>query len=129
MRTPIALLFALVACVACSPPPDAPTPPPAQYSGRGTIIVGSIVDLTGLCIKNAVAEIVAGPGVGARITQIADCDSWSDVPGFTFSGLTPGDKPTIRASAAGYVSEERTVTATWPTVAYASFGLLKAGQD
>ena len=36
-----------------------------------------------------------------------------------------GDKPTIRASAAGYVSQERAVTATGPWGAYASFELLK----
>ena len=127
MRTTMALLFSLFACVACSPLPDAPEAPAGgpRLSASGTIIIGSIVDVTGVCIKDAVAEIVAGPGVGARITQKGDCDAWSDVPGFTFN-LAPGDTPTIRASAAGHVSQERAVTATWPAVAYASFGLVKA---
>jgi hypothetical protein len=126
MRTTIAPLFALVACVACSPPPDAPDPQPILSSAKGAIIVGSIVDEAGVCIEGAVAEIVGGPAVGTRIRQITPCDSWSDLPGFTFSVLTPGDRPTIRATADGYVAEERTVTATSPAVAYVSFGLLKA---
>jgi hypothetical protein len=128
MRTPIALLFAVsaAASVACSPPPDAPEPLPVVVSSaNGTAITGSIVDGTGVCIEDAIAEIVAGPAAGTRTPQATPCDSWSDLPGFTFRNLAIGDKPTIRASAPGYVSQERAVPATWPSVAYASFELLR----
>ena len=65
---------------------------------------------SGICILGAAVEVIAGQGLGQSATQ-EPCDIWW-VGGITFNNLTPGVEMTLRASAAGYVSEEKTVIPT-----------------
>ena len=68
-----------------------------------------VVDPTGVCIVGATVEVVRGQGLGQTITQTTPCDAWAYDGGVLFKDLTPGVEMTLRASASGYASQERTV--------------------
>ena len=53
-------------------------------------------------------EVVRGQAQGQRIMQETPCDAWSYGGGFTFTGLSPGVEMTLRASAPGWSTEEKT---------------------
>ena len=91
------------------PPPTSPSPPsPTQDASAWVwaMVVGE--DGSGLCILDATVEVVAGQGLGQCATQSEPCDIWW-VGGVDFRNLTPGVEMTLRASASGYVPEEKTV--------------------
>ena len=94
------------------PPPTSPSPPsPTQDASAWVwaMVVGE--DGSGLCILDATVEVVAGQGLGQRATQSEPCDIWW-VGGVDFRKLTPGVEMTLRASASGYIPEEKTVIPT-----------------
>ena len=69
-------------------------------------MAGMVLSNSGGCIKDAVVEIVAGQGVGRKMTQTAPCSWWDWEDGFLFTDLVPDVELTIRASAFGYDSKE-----------------------
>jgi len=60
------------------------------------------------CIRGAMVEIVAGPGLGRTSGQPDTCDPWNE-DGFWFYDLPLGATVTLRATASGYQSEDRDV--------------------
>jgi hypothetical protein len=116
------IALAALALGACSrespslldPTPDSgisgPTPPPADPATSGWIWAMA-VGKDGGCIPGATFTVVSGQSyVGEVITQQTPCGVWDygDV-GIMLRGLTPGVAMTLRASAAGYWTVERTV--------------------
>ena len=77
-----------------------PTPRPAS-------LFGAVVDSFFVCIPDAMVEVVRGQAQGQRMTQRTPCDLY-DAPGFVLSGLSPGVEMTLRASAPGWSTEEKT---------------------
>jgi hypothetical protein len=78
-----------------------------------------VVDQSGVCIDGASVRVVRGQRLGADASQEMPCDVWAYSGGFMFRNLTPGIEMTIRASAPGYIDEERTITpSTGPQTAY-----------
>jgi hypothetical protein len=64
----------------------------------------------GTCIEGATFEVLSGQGpIGQVITQRTPCSVWDYDGGVTFSDLTPAVAMTIRASAPGYTSVEKTL--------------------
>ena len=87
-------------------PANAPSPAPAAEA-RG-LLVGFVVERTGACVNDATVEIVGGQGVGQRVTQMTPCGVWDYGGGFVFNDLALGEALTVRATAPGYRSAERT---------------------
>ena len=105
------VVFVTLTLVGCSrESPRLPTTPdsPAPTPNSLTWLWGMVVDETGLCIVGATVEVVAGHGVGKSTTQTTPCDEW-DVRGFELRDLVPGVALTLRASAAGYADQEKTL--------------------
>jgi len=69
-----------------------------------------VIDRTGACIPGATIQVVAGQAVGNAVTQETPCSVWDYAGGVEFHYLTAGVPMTLRATAAGYADEERTVT-------------------
>ena len=115
MRLAMIALAALI-LGACSPDPviSGPTPPPADPApATHGWIWAMAVGKDGGCIPGATFTVVSGQShVGEVITQQTPCAVWDygDV-GLVLRGLTPGVAMTLRASAAGYLTVERTVVA------------------
>ena len=63
-------------------------------------------------VENAVIEVTSGQGQGQRLVQTTPCDAWSYSDGFEFKDLTPGMSMTLRASAPGWTTAEKTVIPT-----------------
>jgi hypothetical protein len=55
--------------------------------------------------------VVGGPADGQTVTQDAPCDAW-DFGGLNLHGLLIDAETTLRASAAGYATQEFKVTVT-----------------
>lgn len=92
-------------------PTEAPTPP---TDGK---LWGMVLGESGACILGATVQVIRGEQVGKSTTQATPCDAWGVEPGFEFSELTPGSELTLRASAPGYVSQEKAfpvTTSPWP---------------
>jgi hypothetical protein len=70
-----------------------------------------VVDESGICIAGATIYVVSGPDAGQTFVQDSDCDAWSYSGGVFFGNLSAGVTMTLRASAAGYGSMERTIVA------------------
>jgi hypothetical protein len=70
-----------------------------------------VVDPSGGCITGATIYVVSGPGAGQTFVQDPYCDAWSYSGGVWFESLEPGTTMTLRATAPGYSSMEKTVTA------------------
>lgn len=78
-----------------------------------------VISEGGACVRGAVVEIVAGQGIGRRMTQTAACSWWDWEEGFMFAELLPDVQLTIRASASGYAAKESTFT---PSLAKSNSG-------
>ncbi len=95
-----------------SPPPMFPSPPGPTTDSSAWVWAMVVPERgSGICILDATVEVVAGQGLGQSAKQTEPCDIWW-VGGVEFKNLTPGVEITLRASAAGYVSEEKTVIPT-----------------
>jgi len=78
-------------------------------AGEGSLWVMVFGD-SGACIAGAKVEVVDGQRLGQSIQQTEPCSVWWPFyGGVLFEGLTPGVEMTIRASAWGYVAQEKTV--------------------
>lgn len=91
--------------------PSAPTPsgPSAPAPVASPSLWGMVLEETGSCILGATVEVVRGQGAGQRLTQETPCGYWDDGGGFIFRDLNPDIELTIRASASGYTTKEKTV--------------------
>jgi hypothetical protein len=67
-----------------------------------------VIDGGGVCIEGATVLIVAGQSVGGTIVQQTPCDAWAYDGGFLLEDLTPGVEITLRASAGGWTTQEKT---------------------
>jgi len=114
--------FRRVSCGAClflalfaSSCVDTATAPTGQLgAGRWSssgFIWALIVDPSGGCIPGASVYVVSGPYAGQTFEQDSECDAWSYSGGVFFSNLPVGETMTLRASAAGYASMEKTAVA------------------
>jgi hypothetical protein len=95
--------------------PIAPAPPvttPSPTAGSLTWLFGYVVNgVDGqLCIAGATVQVVAGQGVGRSVAQTTPCSIWDYSGGFNFDDLTSGVAMTLRGSAPGWTSFEKTVT-------------------
>jgi hypothetical protein len=88
--------------------PAAPEPAPSEFSSSA-FLLAFVAEDSGICIPDATIEVVAGQARGQRGTQPGPCDVWGYDGFIEFNGLTPGVEMTLRASAPGYTSQERTV--------------------
>jgi hypothetical protein len=70
---------------------------------------GFVVDPSGACIEGATVQVVRGQSVGQSASQTTPCDAWSYGSGFALNDLVPGVEMTIRASARGWSTCEKTV--------------------
>jgi hypothetical protein len=68
-----------------------------------------VVDSTGACIPGASVQVVSGPGRGQTITQSSPCDASRPAHGMILNDLSPGVQSTLRASAPGYATQEKSV--------------------
>lgn len=73
----------------------------------GGHIWGKVLGAAG-CIRGAMVEIVAGPGLGRTSSQTDTCDPW-DEGGFFFDDLPWGTTVTLRATAPGYQPKDSVV--------------------
>ena len=89
------------------PPPPAPSPVPAP--GSLAMLWGAVISPTGECIESATVEVIRGQRLGDRITQTTPCAAWDFSAGFRFQNLTAGQEMTLRASAPGWRTGEKTV--------------------
>ena len=81
--------------------------PPAATNGW---IWAMAVEHTGACITDAKFEIVSGQGPdGDIIRQETPCSVWDDGGGIMLRNLTTGALMTLRASAPGYNTVERSL--------------------
>ena len=112
MKFPLIVFVTMTLC-GCSaqPMPMAPSPPvPAAPPASSFVSLwGMVINAGGACIVGATVEVVRGQGLGQSITQTTPCDAWGDDGGVVFKDLTPGVEMTLRASASGYVAQEKTV--------------------
>jgi hypothetical protein len=107
---PSLLILACVGCVDGSAPVDPPRSPPTPPLPPGpdaAWVWGHVLDDSGVCLYGAQVDIVAGPGAGRTATQTSECDAWSYVVGYEFKDLPMAAKIKLRASLAGYRSQER----------------------
>ena len=94
--------------------PTAPNPPvttdsPTLTQGALTWLWGMVIDPSGVCIEDAMVEVVCGQAKGQSVMQETPCDAWGYYGGFVFNDLVPGVEMTLRASAPGWSTEEQTV--------------------
>ena len=100
-------------------PPTAPAPP---ASSRPGYVWGYVFTSTGACIRDAVVEVVDGSRAGAISVQ-KDCN-FDDGLGYEFRDL-PGDVTVrMRASKAGFQSQELTFFATTGPAYQSNFRLV-----
>jgi hypothetical protein len=109
----ILMISTLVSCSQENPqrPPTAPgsPTPPVTTIDSSMFVWAMVVDESGVCIVGATVRVVRGQGLGQEITQSTPCDAWAYDGGAVFDDLTPGVEMTLRASAAGYAAQEKTV--------------------
>jgi hypothetical protein len=114
MRLALTVLttLALFGCSGETGLPTAPTSPVSPLtSGALAWLWAMVVEESGICIRDATIQVIAGQAVGQIATQNEECDAWSD-GGVIFKDLTPGVEMTLRASASGYAPQEKTVVPT-----------------
>jgi hypothetical protein len=97
-----------------------PAQPP---NATGGLIWGQVLNQEGICIADAVVEIVGGPVAGRQTIQKGPCDVWGDwvtiVAGYEFHDLPIGVTLKLRATKEGYRPQERetfTGNGPWPPV-------------
>jgi len=110
--------------------PTAPNPPlttasPIPIPGASTSVSGFVIDSTGACIEGAIVEVVRGQAQGQQTIQETPCSAWDYGGGFEFKDLLPGLEMTLRASAAGWSTEEQTVVPSSGTRAAVEITLQK----
>ena len=81
--------------------------PPPPGTAAGGYIWGHVVDDSGICLRGAVVEIIAGPGTGRKATQEIECTAWDYAAGYEFRDLPMGVVLTLRATRNGYRPQER----------------------
>ena len=121
MKFPMTALIALT-LVGCSPPaPSSPSPnpttptldspsPPGPPAATNGWIWAMAVERTGACIADATFEIVSAQGPsGDIIRQETPCSVWDYGGGIMLRNLTTGVAMTLRASAPGYNTVERSL--------------------
>ena len=112
---PLFLALMLIGCshdrapTAATPPVMTPSPSPTPNAVVS--LWGFVIDPGGACIEAATVEAVRGQAQGQRIVQETPCDAWTDGGGFLFKDLTPGAEITLRASAPGWSTEQKTFVA------------------
>jgi hypothetical protein len=107
MKFPMAALIALT-LVGCSP--AAPSPPSPNPTTPYGWIWAMAVNRTGGCIADATFEIVSGQGpIGDIIRQETPCSVWDIGGGISLRNLTTEVPMTLRASAPGYNTVERSL--------------------
>lgn len=119
MKFPVTALIALT-LAGCSPAvPSSPTanpttptldsPNPADAATNGWIWAMA-VERTGACVADAAFEIVSGQSPsGDIIRQETPCSVWDYGGGIMLRNLTTGVAMTLRASAPGYNTVERSL--------------------
>ena len=71
--------------------------------------VGPGTDREGECIADVTVHVVQGQRTGETLAQEVPCDVWdSGAGGVRFRNLEPGAPMTLRATAPGYTTEEKT---------------------
>lgn len=112
-RSMLPMLIAL-SCAACSgqtlpagPTPELRSPVDRPAPARATIAVMAVQE-NGICIEDAVLDIVSGQRAGEHYAPQGFCDAWW-IGGFELRDLEPGVDLTLRFSAPGYASTEWTV--------------------
>ena len=110
-------VLSLLACVDGRPTlPSNPSPSgpigspgsPNPEAGPTGLLFGMVIDEFGGCIEGATVLILAGQNVGRTIVQQTPCDAWGYYGGFLLEDLTPGVGVTLRASAGGWTTQEKT---------------------
>jgi hypothetical protein len=87
--------------------PTVPSPP-VETAPRLVNLLGIVIDPHGDCVEGVIVEVVSGQALGQKVTQSTPCDRWDFGGGFIFKDLTPGVAMTFRASAPGWVTQEKT---------------------
>jgi hypothetical protein len=104
------LLFVLL-FIGCGEDSGLPTTRPAQQPTptpnptTGFIWAKVFGEGSGLCLPDAVVEIVAGPHTGQKVVQNEPCSAW-DEGGVQFDGLPLGVSIKLRATKEGYRTKE-----------------------
>ena len=108
MRFPLTVFSAmvLVGCDSYHPLPTYPDPP--RYPAE---IQAMAFDEGDNCIGNTTIELIKGQTIVETGRHDANCGAW-DGGGVILSKATYGEEVTLRASAAGYQSQEKTVVVT-----------------
>jgi hypothetical protein len=109
----LALATACGSDIAPSPtllPSSSPTP--VRKVTVDALVVSAENPNGGLCIAGATVEVTAGQSAGKRMTVTDMCDVWGDSSGgeANFTDLTGGVPMTLRASATGYLAQEKSRT-------------------
>ena len=130
-RTFTILTFtAICACgsdgITTGPGGDSPLPP---GPGPLAVIAGLIVRDDGTCIDSASVRVVQGQGLDRSAAQRTPCDANTGEGGFLLTDLTPGLSMTIRATAPGYLSLDKTITPTLAGSSLVLFTLQKLNND
>lgn len=117
-----AVVLLLLGCNGESP--TSPTAQPPSPVARMGVVSGNVHTTTGACLVGAVVEVMDGPRAGARFTQTA-CQGAFDYgdDGYSFRDLPSDVNVRLRASKAGYQSQELTVNATTGAVTQSNFVL------
>jgi hypothetical protein len=95
-----------------SPGTITPASPPAQR--QLTFVWVVVIDdvAGGGCVRDAAVEVVAGQGLGRRLTQANNCSYWDPDYLALFRDVTPDVAMTLRAWAPGYDALDVTLTPT-----------------
>jgi hypothetical protein len=91
--------------------PGSPISPASPVASGPAFIWALVVDPSGVCIAGATIYVVSGPFAGHTFLQDSNCDAWAYSGGVTFAGLAVGVTMTLRATAVGYTSVEKTAVA------------------
>jgi len=106
--------------------PTSPTIPPTSTqppSNQNGLVWGYVFDsATGGCLQGATVEVIAGPHIGQQSFQ-KDCD-FDIGQGYSFV-LPAGESLTLRASAPGYTSQEKSDTVSSGGSGQFNFSLMK----
>ena len=88
-------------------PPTSEGSSPSNFAFIWALVVAP----SGACIHGATITVVSGPSAGKTFLQDSECDAWSYSGGVLFRNLATGVSMTLRASASGYYSMEKTAVA------------------
>lgn len=101
---------------------ELPLPP---GPGPLAVVTGMIVRDDGMCIDSASVRVVQGQALDRSAAQRTPCDGPAGTGGFVLNDLTPGLPMTIRATAPGYLSLDKTITPAPPPQPLVVFALQK----